>query len=63
MTSRAIAQDDLLLKGLMSNGKGIDTLSLSRLALYEPSAVMVRRDDRSLLQLYASCEINAIYDK
>ncbi|MDH6167806.1 glutamate/aspartate transport system substrate-binding protein [Variovorax boronicumulans] len=69
---RAFAQDDSLLQGLVSNDKEIDTLSLSRLALsVEPYAVMVRKGDtallaavdRSLAQLYASGEINALYDK
>jgi glutamate/aspartate transport system substrate-binding protein len=69
---QAFAQDDSLLQGLVSNDKGIDTLSLSRLALsVEPYAVMVRKGDtallaavdRSLSQLYASGEINALYDK
>lgn len=69
---RAFAQDDSLLQGLVSNDKGIDTLGLSRLALsVEPYAVMVRKGDtallaavdRSLSQLYASGEINALYDK
>jgi len=69
---QAFAQDDSLLQGLVSNDKGIDTLGLSRLALsVEPYAVMVRKGDtallaavdRSLSQLYASGEINALYDK
>lgn len=69
---RAFAQDDSLLQGLVSNDKTIDTLSLSRLALsVEPYAVMVRKGDtallaavdRSLAQLYASGEINGLYDK
>jgi glutamate/aspartate transport system substrate-binding protein len=69
---QAFAQDDSLLQGLVSNDKGIDALSLSRLALsVEPYAVMVRKGDtallaavdRSLSQLYASGEINALYDK
>ncbi|MGJ7505316.1 MULTISPECIES: amino acid ABC transporter substrate-binding protein [unclassified Variovorax] len=69
---RAFAQDDSLLQGLASNDKALDRLSLSRLALsVEPYAVMVRKGDtallaavdRSLAQLYASGEINALYDK
>ncbi|MBT2335009.1 amino acid ABC transporter substrate-binding protein [Variovorax paradoxus] len=68
----AFAQDDSLLQGLVSKDKGMDTLGLSRLALsVEPYAVMVRKGDtallaavdRSLAQLYASGEINALYDK
>jgi glutamate/aspartate transport system substrate-binding protein len=68
----AFAQDDSLLQGLVSSDKSIDTLSLSRLALsVEPYAVMARKGDtallaavdRSLAQLYASGEINKLYDK
>lgn len=69
---RAFAQDDSLLQGLVSNDRTIDAFSLSRLALsVEPYAVMARKGDtallaavdRSLAQLYASGEINKLYDK
>ena len=69
---RAFPQDDSLLLGLASNDKALDSLSVSTLALsVEPYAVMVRKGDtallaavdRSLARLYASGEINALYDK
>lgn len=69
---RAFAQDDSLLQGLASNDRTLDKLNLSSLALsVEPYAVMVRHGDTALLaavdhslaQLYASGQINALYDK
>lgn len=69
---RAFAQDDSLLQGLVSKDKAADRFDLSKLALsVEPYAVMVRKGDtallaavdRSLAQLYASGEVNALYDK
>jgi len=69
---RAFPQDDSLLLGLASNDKALDELQVSNLALsVEPYAVMVRKGDtallavidRSLAQLYASGEINNLYNK
>jgi glutamate/aspartate transport system substrate-binding protein len=69
---RAFPQDDSLLLGLAASDKALDALNLSSLALsVEPYAVMVRKGDtallaavdRSLARLYASGEINALYDK
>lgn len=69
---RAFPQDDSLLIGLASNDKALDALGVSALALsVEPYAVMARKGDaallaavdRSLARLYASGEINAIYNK
>jgi glutamate/aspartate transport system substrate-binding protein len=69
---RAFPQDDSLLLGLAASDKALDSLNLSSLALsVEPYAVMVRKGDtallaaidRSLAKLYASGEINALYDK
>ena len=69
---RAFPQDDSLLLGLAASDKSLDSVNLSSLALsVEPYAVMVRKDDtalltavdRSLARLYASGEINALYDK
>ncbi len=69
---RAFPQDDSLLLGMAASDKALDSLNLSSLALsVEPYAVMVRKDDtallaavdRSLARLYASGEINALYDK
>ena len=69
---RAFPQDDSLLLGLAAGDKALDALNLSSLALsVEPYAVMVRKGDaallaavdRSLARLYASGEINALYDK
>lgn len=69
---RAFPQDDSLLLGMAASDKALDSLNLSSLALsVEPYAVMVRKGDtgllaavdRSLARLYASGEINALYDK
>jgi len=69
---RAFPQDDSLLLGLAAGDKALDALNVSSLALsVEPYAVMVRKGDtallaavdRSLARLYASGEINALYDK
>jgi glutamate/aspartate transport system substrate-binding protein len=69
---RAFPQDDSLLLGMAASDKALDSLNLSTLALsVEPYAVMVRKGDtallaavdRSLARLYASGEINALYDK
>ena len=69
---RAFPQDDSLLLGLAAGDKALDALNLSSLALsVEPYAVMARKGDtallaavdRSLARLYASGEINALYDK
>ena len=69
---RAFPQDDSLLLGLASNDKALDSLQVSSLALsVEPYAVMVRKGDaallavvdRSLARLYASGEINNLYNK
>jgi len=69
---RAFPQDDSLLLGLAAGDKALDSLNVSSLALsVEPYAVMVRKGDaallaavdRSLARLYASGEINALYDK
>jgi glutamate/aspartate transport system substrate-binding protein len=69
---RAFPQDDSLLLGLAAGDKALDSVNLSNLALsVEPYAVMVRKGDtallaavdRSLARLYASGEINALYDK
>jgi len=69
---RAFPQDDSLLLGMAASDKALDSLNLSNLALsVEPYAVMVRKGDtallaavdRSLARLYASGEINALYDK
>jgi len=69
---RAFPQDDSLLLGMAASDKALDALNLSSLALsVEPYAVMVRKGDtallavidRSLARLYASGEINALYDK
>jgi len=70
--ARAFPQDDSLLLGLVSADRALDSLEVSSLALsVEPYAVMVRKGDkallaavdRSLMRLYASGEINALYDK
>jgi glutamate/aspartate transport system substrate-binding protein len=70
--ARAFPQDDSLLLGLVSADRALDSLEVSALALsVEPYAVMVRKGDkallaavdRSLMRLYASGEINALYDK
>lgn len=69
---RAFPQDDSLLLGMASNDKALGSFQLSNLALsVEPYAVMVRKGDtallsmvdRSLAQLYASGEINTLYNK
>lgn len=69
---RAFAQDDSLLQGLVSKDKATDRLGLSKFSLsVEPYAMMVRKGDTALLaavdhslaQLYASGEVNALYDK
>ena len=69
---RAFPQDDSLLLGLAAGDKALDSVNLSNLALsVEPYAVMVRKGDtallaavdRSLSRLYASGEINALYEK
>lgn len=69
---RAFPQDDSLLLGMAASDKALDSLNLSSLALsVEPYAVMARKGDtallaavdRSLARLYASGEINALYDK
>jgi len=69
---RAFPQDDSLLLGLAAGDKALDALNVSSLALsVEPYAVMVRKGDtallavvdRSLARIYASGEINALYDK
>ena len=69
---RAFPQDDSLLLGLAAGDKALDELNVSSLALsVEPYAVMVRKGDtallavvdRSLARIYASGEINALYDK
>jgi glutamate/aspartate transport system substrate-binding protein len=68
----AFPQDDSLLQGLMSrDGEGA-RLSLSRIAMsVEPYAIMLRRDDaplraavdKALVQIYASGQIHALYDR
>ena len=69
---RAFPQDDSLLIGMASNDKALDALDVSALSLsVEPYAVMARKGDiallavvdRSLARLYASGDINAIYNK
>lgn len=70
--ARAFPQDDSLLLGLASADGALDSFEVSSLALsVEPYAVMVRKGDkallaavdRSLVRLFSSGEINALYDK
>ncbi len=69
---KAFPQDDSLLTALASNDHALDTLHLSEFALsVEPYGIMVRKDDKALLALidrsltkvYASGEIDRIYNK
>ena len=69
---KAFPQDDSLLTALASNDHALDTLHLSEFALsVEPYGIMVRKDDKALLALidrsltkvFASGEIDKIYNK
>jgi glutamate/aspartate transport system substrate-binding protein len=69
---KAFPQDDSLLMGLAAADKATGSLRLSSLALsVEPYGIMVRKGDaallsavdRTLLRLFTSGEINAIYRK
>jgi len=73
-TGRAAAfvMDDILLAGLLANAKSPDDYRISPKALsVGPYAIMLRRDDPAfkkvvddaMTAVYASGEINAIYDK
>ena len=69
---KAFPQDDSLLTALAANDGALDTLHLSEFALsVEPYGIMVRKDDkglltlidRSLTKIYASGEIDRLYNK
>jgi len=74
-TGRAVAfaEDDILLAGLAANSKAPDSFSLVTIEgmLADPYALMLRRDDpqfkklvdATLVSVFKSGEINAIYDK